>query len=126
MPDRNSTENLMSDMKEKKFKQAVDEVITDNGTVKELKTDVSQLKSDVRQLKQTQDEMKTELHRQGLIQEDMHQKLITIAEAVTPLLKHSEKAQRIENELHDHKDQLDVTQIALRNHIADPSAHRGA
>jgi DNA repair exonuclease SbcCD ATPase subunit len=113
----------MSDTKEKRFKTSVDEVIDNNGTIKELKTDVSQLKTDVSQLKDDQVEIKTELHRQGLIQEDMYKKMNTIAEAVTPLLRHFEKAQRIENELQDQKDQIDVTQVALRQHMTDPCAH---
>jgi chromosome segregation ATPase len=153
-------------MKETQFKQAVDDVISNNGTIKELKTDVSQLKTDVSQLKtdvselktdvsqlktdvsqlktdvsqlktdvsqlkHTQEEMNTRLqgveteqHRQGLIQEDMQKDLRTIAQAVTPLLKNSTKTQTIEDQLRDQKDQIEVTQIALRDHFADPLAHQ--
>ena len=117
-------------MKETQFKQAVDVTISNNDTIKEMKTDVSQLKTDVSQLREEMNTrfngVESELHRQGLIQEEMQKDLRTIAQAVTPLLKNSAKTRTIEEQLGDQKDQIEVTQISLRDHLADPFAHRPA
>ena len=109
----------MLNMTEVQFKVAVDEVISKNEIVLELKSDVAVLKSDVSCLK-------SEQHRQGLILEDMQCNVRTIVQALSPLLRNSEKTQALVDGQHEQNERIDVTQEVLRTHIGDKNIHRTA
>ena len=156
----------MLNMTETQFKQTIDDVISKNGIVLGLCRDVDGLKQDVCGLKQDvcglkqdvcglkqdvgglkqnfaelsnevhrrgiiQEDMqkdlkmlRNEVHRQGLIQEDMQKDLRTIVQAITPLLKKTERTEDLENKLQDHQDKIEVTQVVLRTHINDANVHK--
>ena len=108
---------IMLNMTEIQFKQSVNEVIDHNPTIVEMKSNVAELKSDVA-------ELKTEQHRQGLILEDVQSNMRTIAQAISPLLAKSEKIDRLETHQVAQRDEIEVTQAVLREHIRSAKVHR--
>ena len=144
----------MLNMTKIQFKEAVNETIDRNPTILGLKSDVTELKSDVAELKSDVTELKSnfaafkieqhsqgaelhrqgaelhrqgnELHRLGLLFEDMQSDIRTIAQAVSPFIAKVEKIDALETNQGTQRDQIEVTQTVLREHISNPRAHRAA
>ena len=91
-----------------------------------LKQDVALLKQDVSELKTDMTNLKHEVHRQGLIQEDMQKDVKTILQAVTPLIQKCEKIDPLKEQTQAQKEELSVVKEAVRLHITDTNIHQTA
>jgi len=74
-------------------------------------------------LKDEQRRQGDQLHRQGVILEDMQGQIQMIAEAFTPMLTSFEEMPKIKSTLKSHKQEISMTQQALKLHMKDPHAH---
>ena len=116
----------MLNMTEIQFKAAVNETIDRNPTIMELKSDFAAFKIELHRQGNEQHRQGNELHRLGLLFEDMQSNIRTIAQAVSPFIAKAEKIDSLETNQGTQRDQIEVTQTVLREHISNPRAHRAA
>ena len=111
-------------MQENQVKQLVDEAISNNAIVIQLKLDVAQNTKDISKNTKDIGLIKREVHRQGLIQEDMQKDLKTVVQAITPLLEKYQKIDKLEDQMGEQKEGLAIVRDVVGLHIADTTIHR--
>lgn len=102
-------------------------------TVERLEREQSRQATAIERLKEEQSRQATaitglqeEMHRLGLLLEDIHSSVKLLAEAVSPLLQHSERTGEFDQRITSNSEQIKLTQRSLTEHVRNKLIHRPA